>query len=62
MANHTAAIHVLKSRLRLDDDAYRGLLADVVGKRSCSDMSADELLTVRGHLERLVKSYGLQAD
>ncbi|MBK1614987.1 hypothetical protein CKO44_16075 [Rubrivivax gelatinosus] len=62
MANHTAAIHILKTKLRLDDDAYRGLLADVVGKRSCSDMSADELLTVRGHLERLVKSYGLPVD
>lgn len=62
MANHTAAIHILKTKLRLDDDAYRALLSDVAGKRSCSDMTAPELLAVRGHLERLVKSYGLQPD
>lgn len=62
MAKHTAAIHVLKARLKLDDDAYRDLLGGLVGKRSCSAMSDAELVTVRGHLERLVTAYGLPVD
>jgi phage gp16-like protein len=61
-ANHVAAIHVLKARLGLDEDYYRALLIDWVGKRSCSGMTVEELLTVRGHLENLVRKHGLAVD
>jgi phage gp16-like protein len=62
MANHVAAIHVLKTRLGLDESAYRDLLAGLTGKRSCSAMGEAELLVVRGHLERLISKHGLAVD
>ena len=34
MANHTAAIHVLKSKLRLSDDDYRALIKGLTLKTS----------------------------
>ena len=37
------AIHVMKTKRGLDDDTYRDLLERVTGKRSCADMSMNEL-------------------
>lgn len=38
-----AKIHIGKSQLGLDDETYRGLLANTTGKTSCTEMSDDEL-------------------
>ena len=39
-------IHVAKRELALDDDAYRDLLQRASGKRSCKDLSNDQLKDV----------------
>ena len=59
MANHTAAIHVLKSKLRLTDDDYRALLHTLTGKCSSKGMTADEQRTVRDHMQTLGERMGL---
>lgn len=38
-----AKIHIGKNQLGLDDDTYRGLLANTTGKTSCTEMSDNEL-------------------
>lgn len=38
-----AKIHIGKNQLGLDDDTYRGLLANTTGKTSCTEMSDSEL-------------------
>lgn len=53
MANHISAIHVLKSKIGLSDDEYRGLLFQLTGKMSSKDMNARELLQVRDHMDKL---------
>ncbi|CAA0111559.1 Uncharacterised protein [BD1-7 clade bacterium] len=39
-------IHIAKSQLNLDDDTYRALLNNAVGKTSCRDMQFGELYQV----------------
>lgn len=53
MANHTAAIHVLKSKLQLSDDDYRALLLGLTHKSSTKDMTDGERQAVRDHMQRL---------
>ena len=55
MANHTAAIHVLKSKLQLTDDDYRALLRSLTQKTSTKDMSDRERQQVRDHMQALAK-------
>lgn len=50
--NATAAIHVAKKQLRLDDDTYRDLLDRVTGKRSTADMSDQEREKVLAEFRR----------
>lgn len=58
-ANHTAAIHVLKSKLRLTDDDYRVLLRGLTLKSSSRDMTDAERQKVRDHLQGLAERAGL---
>lgn len=57
--NHTAAIHVLKSKLRLTDDDYRVLLRGLTLKSSSRDMTDAERQKVRDHLQGLAERAGL---
>lgn len=57
--NHTAAIHVLKGKLRLTDDDYRVLLKGLTLKTSSKDMSDAERQKVRDHLQGLAERAGL---
>ena len=59
MANHTAAIHVLKSKLQLSDDDYRALLVQLTGKASSKGMTTSEQAHVRDHLQRLAECMGV---
>ena len=59
MANHTAAIHVLKSKLQLQDDDYRALLVTLTGKASSKGMTATEQAQVRDHMQRLAQRMGV---
>lgn len=58
--NHTAAIHVLKSLLKLQDDDYRALLVNLVGKSSCKDMTTAQQVLVRTHMDKLAQRMGVQ--
>lgn len=42
----TAAIHVAKNQLGMDEETYRAFLAAIVGKDSCAKMTARELRRV----------------
>ena len=59
MALHIAAIHALKSRLKLSDDDYRALLANLTGKTSSKDMTDTEQRQVREHMQALAERMGL---
>ena len=59
MANHTAAIHVLKGKLQLSDDDYRALLVTLTGKASSKGMTATEQNQVRDHMQRLAQRMGV---
>ena len=59
MSNHTAAIHVLKSKLRLSDDDYRALLKNLTQKTSTKDMSDRERQQVRDHMQSLAERAGV---
>ena len=59
MANHIAAIHVLKSRLQLSDDDYRTLLQSLTKKTSTKDMTDKERQAVRDHLQNLGERMGV---
>ncbi len=59
MANHTAAIHVLKAKLQLQDDDYRALLVTLTGKASSKGMTATEQAQVRDHMQRLAQRMGV---
>lgn len=58
--NHTAAIHVLKGLLKLQEDDYRALLVNLVGKSSCKDMTTAEQVVVRTHMDKLAQRMGVQ--
>ena len=57
--NHTAAIHVLKSKLRLSDDDYRALIKGLTLKTSSKDMSPAEQQKVRDHMQGLAERAGV---
>ena len=59
MANHIAAIHVLKSKLQLSDDDYRALLKGLTDKSSSKDMADRDLQKVRDHLQALAVRMGV---
>lgn len=59
MANHTAAIHVLKAKLSQSDDDYRVLLQQLTGKTSSKAMTAAEQQRVRDHMQALAERQGL---
>ena len=59
MANHTAAIHVLKSKLQLSDDDYRALLKNLTNKTSSKDLSEKERQAVRDHMQQLAERAGV---
>lgn len=44
-----AMIHAARRTLALDEDAYRGLLERLTGKRSCRDLNGAELQRVVDH-------------
>lgn len=48
-----SAIHVLKARLRLDDDTYRAILQRVTGERSAADLDNQGRSAVLNELRRL---------
>ena len=58
-SSHIAAIHVLKSKLRLQDDDYRVLLKGLTLKSSSKDMTDGERQKVRDHLQGLAERAGL---
>ena len=51
--NALALIHVAKKQLGLDEEAYRGLLERLTGKRSAKDMDFRELEAVIAEMRRL---------
>lgn len=59
MANHIAAIHVLKSKLQLSDGDYRALLLGLTQKSSTKDMTDKERQAVRDHLQGLGERMGV---
>lgn len=59
MANHIAAIHVLKSKLKLSDEDYRSLLRSLTRKTSTKDMTDKERQAVRDHLQNLGERMGV---
>jgi phage gp16-like protein len=52
MSSSTAAIHVAKKQLGLDDETYRAKLTVITGKSSTKDMSEDERQKVLAALRR----------
>ena len=59
MANHIAAIHVLKSKLQLTDDDYRALLRNLTHKTSSKDLTDKERQAVRDHMQQLAERAGV---
>lgn len=59
MANHIAAIHVLKSKLQLSDDDYRALLRNLTHKTSSKDLTDKERQAVRDHMQQLAERAGV---
>ena len=59
MANHIAAIHVLKSKLRLSDEDYRALLVNLTGKASSKELPPAQQEAVRDHMQALAAKLGL---
>ena len=57
--NHLAAIHVLKSKLRMQDGDYRALLLQLSGKSSSKDMTGAQRAAVRTHLQQLAERMGV---
>ena len=59
MANHIAAIHVLKAKLQLTDDDYRALLRNLTQKTSSKDLTDKERQAVRDHMQQLAERAGV---
>ena len=55
---HIAAIHVLKSKLQLQDGDYRALLLNLTGKDSSKDLSEHQRRAVRNHMQQLAERMG----
>lgn len=45
-------IHIAKHKLRIDEDTYRMILRNEIGKNSCKEMTIAELMKVYGHFEK----------
>lgn len=56
--NHLAAIHVLKSKLQMQDSDYRALLVTLSGKSSSKDLTEAQRAAVRRHLQQLAERMG----
>lgn len=56
--NHTAAIHIIKSRLGLSDDDYRFYLREACGKDSCKAMNPLELAKARQYFDNMANRSG----
>lgn len=56
---HIAAIHVLKSKLQLQDGDYRALLLNLTGKDSSKDLSEHQRRAVRNHMQQLAERMGV---
>ena len=56
---HIAAIHVLKSKLHLQDGDYRALLLNLTGKASSKDLSEHQRRAVRNHMQQLAERMGV---
>ena len=56
---HIAAIHVLKSKLQLQDSDYRALLLNLTGKASSKDLSEHQRRAVRNHMQQLAERMGV---
>ena len=56
---HIAAIHVLKSKLQLQDSDYRALLLTLTGKASSKDLSEHQRRAVRNHMQQLAERMGV---
>lgn len=65
MANHVAAIHVLKGKLQLTQEDYEALLINITrtdttpGKSSCTAMTPAEHKKVRDHMQQLGERLGV---
>ncbi|CAM3350473.1 regulatory protein GemA [Paracidovorax anthurii] len=59
MADHTAAIHVLKSKLQFTDDDYRALIKGLTLKSSSKEMTDAERRQVRDHMQNLAERMGV---
>ena len=58
-STHIAAIHVLKSKLHLQDGDYRALLLTLTGKASSKDLSEHQRRAVRNHMQQLAERMGV---
>lgn len=58
-STHIAAIHVLKSKLQLQDSDYRALLLTLTGKASSKDLSEHQRRAVRNHMQQLAERMGV---
>ena len=58
-STHIAAIHVLKSKLHLQDGDYRALLLTLTGKDSSKDLSEHQRRAVRNHMQQLAERMGV---
>lgn len=56
---HIAAIHVLKSKLKLSDDDYRALLVQLTGQNSSKLLAERQRQAVRDHLQKLAERAGV---
>lgn len=56
---HFAAIHALKTRLKMTDEDYRALLQHITGKESLKALNAHQLGDVRTHFEGLGQRAGV---
>jgi len=60
MANHLAAIHVLKAKLTLTDEDYRALLSNLTGgKTSAKELTPYQQQWVRDHMQGLAVRMGV---
>ena len=57
-----ASVHIAKSALNLDDDAYRDLMYDLYKVRSASDLSDADLKKFAAHLKTLQNRNGLNTQ
>ena len=57
--NHLAAIHVIKSQMKMSEDDYRALLMNLTGKNSCKAMNPRQQALVRAHMDKLALHMGL---